>query len=1012
MKRIATTPTQFPLLARRPVPTLLACALAGCLAVMAPAAMAQSTAATIRGQVTVDAAPASDARVTATNVATGLSRSVQASASGAYSLVGLPPGTYRVDVIANGATTSQTVTVQVGQTATLDLAAGGVAETGPVDDATDVGTVTVTAPVLVEARTSEVATYVSQKQIEALPQGSRNFLAFADTVPGIVFEERSDGSTNIRSGAQQSNGVNVFLDGVGQKNYVTRGGITGQDTSRGNPFPQLGIGEYKVITSNYKAEYDQISSAAVSAVTRSGTNEFEGNFFWDYTSDQWREPTVIEEKSGSKAQSKEEQYGVALGGPIMRDRLFFFATYEAKEFNSPREITPGRNVTIDELPAEFQPLARATDSAPFKSDLFFGKLTFTPDDRNLLELSYKGREEDELTNVGGQNTASYGTLKTVEDTRVDLRWQYSADRWLNDMHLTYEDSFFSPRPQNFEPGYNLRLPAIGQEDNDNPTMENVLNLGGSPDFQNKGQEGTSWQNDFTFFGFEGHTVKAGFKFKAVELTAFEQQPFNAQYRFDGNRSLTVPYEVEFAGATGLAPPSVVSKNKQYGFYVQDDWEVNDKLTLNLGLRWDYEEVPSYDDFVTPASLVGFLQAYPNIQDTDYDIDDYISTGNNRESFKDAWQPRLGFSYDLFADQRHVIFGGAGRAYDRNLFDFLSFERYRLAFKRDTFQFNTPGHPCDTAANPRCLEWDPIYLDQSNLDALVAGQPYGTEVFLLNNELKTPYSDQFSLGIRNAWDLAGHEWISSVTLAHILSHDGIYFHIGNRQADGSFFAPGRSFGDGFGTIINNPLTPERAPQQFFLADNGVETRTNQVLVSMDKPYTVESGWGVTMAYTYSKAKENLPNSDIFTFDYRDTDDAPFVEANGLSQHRFVGTGIVDFWGMTLSSKLTLASHTYRSTVNCFDAPDFNNCFFDPYQPDGDSIGFKQFDLALQKEWDTGSDLKLRVRGDVFNVFNWRNYTDFDGWRGGPGDANPNFAQRNGDGIVLPTREFKLTFGLAW
>ena len=565
MKRIATTPTQFPLLARRPVPTLLACALAGCLAVMAPAAMAQSTAATIRGQVTVDAAPASDARVTATNVATGLSRSVQASASGAYSLVGLPPGTYRVDVIANGATTSQTVTVQVGQTATLDLAAGGVAETGPVDDATDVGTVTVTAPVLVEARTSEVATYVSQKQIEALPQGSRNFLAFADTVPGIVFEERSDGSTNIRSGAQQSNGVNVFLDGVGQKNYVTRGGITGQDTSRGNPFPQLGIGEYKVITSNYKAEYDQISSAAVSAVTRSGTNEFEGNFFWDYTSDQWREPTVIEEKSGSKAQSKEEQYGVALGGPIMRDRLFFFATYEAKEFNSPREITPGRNVTIDELPAEFQPLARATDSAPFKSDLFFGKLTFTPDDRNLLELSYKGREEDELTNVGGQNTASYGTLKTVEDTRVDLRWQYSADRWLNDMHLTYEDSFFSPRPQNFEPGYNLRLPAIGQEDNDNPTMENVLNLGGSPDFQNKGQEGTSWQNDFTFFGFEGHTVKAGFKFKAVELTAFEQQPFNAQYRFDGNRSLTVPYEVEFAGATGLAPPSVVAKNKQYGF---------------------------------------------------------------------------------------------------------------------------------------------------------------------------------------------------------------------------------------------------------------------------------------------------------------------------------------------------------------------------------------------------------------------------------------------------------------
>lgn len=990
---------------------ILACALASCIVMATPQAYAQSTSATVRGQISADSSPTSGATVTATNVETGLSRSVQSSETGSYTIAGLPPGTYRIEATSGGQTSSQNLTLQVGQTVTMDLGTGGVAETATPGDAVDLDRVVVTAPILVETKTSEVATYVTQKQIDALPQGSRNFLAFADIVPGIVFSERGDGSTNIRSGAQQSNGINVFLDGVSQKNLVTRGGITGQDSSRGNPFPQLGIGEYKVITSNYKAEYDQISSAAVTAVTKSGSNEFKGSAFWDYTSDKWRETTPNEELTGNKAESKEEQYGAAFSGPIIEDKLFFFVTYEAKEFTSPREITPGANFRVDELPQQFQSAALSTTSAPFKEDLFFGKVTFTPDERNYLELSYKKRDEDELTGIGGQNTGEYGSLKTVTDDRVDLRWQYSAEDWLNDLHLTYEDSFFSPRPATIAPGYNLRVPEQGRENDDNPPTVNILNLGGGADFQNKGQKGVSLQNDFTLFAFAGHTLKAGLKYKSVELTAFEQQPFNAQYRYDINQSLTVPYEVFFSSSTGIADPVVISQNKQFGAYLQDDWEVNEHLILNLGLRWDYEQVPSYEDFVTPAALVASLDAYPNIQNTDYDIDDYISTGSNRESFKNAWQPRLGFSYDLFADQRHVIFGGAGRAYDRNLFDFLSFERYRLQFARNVVQFNTPGHSCDPATNARCVKFDPSFFDQANLDALIGPSGFGSELFLLNNDLRTPYSDQFSIGMRNLFGLFEQEWVSSVTLSHVRSKDGIYFRVGNRYPDGTFYPPGRTFGDAFGAAFNNPLTPDRAPLVFFLGANGVETRTNQLLVSLDKPFTRESGWGVTMAYTYTDAEENLPNSDIFTFDYRDTSQASFIAANNVAEHRFVATSINEFMGMTLSSKLTLESPTYRTTVNCFDAIDFSNCSFDPYKPDT-TIGYKQFDLALQKQWDLGRDIKLRVRGDVFNVFNWRNFDAYDGWRGGPGNANPNFRQRNGNAIRLPTREFKLSLGIDW
>jgi len=994
------------ILGRRPTPKLLACALASCLIVAAPAASAQSTAATIRGQVMVNYVPATSAQVTATNLTTGLKRTVQAAGNGSYTLGGLPPGSYRIDVTAGGQTSSKNVTVQVGQTATLNLGVGGVAVAPTAGDATTLTGITVTAPALVETKTSEVATYVTRKQIEALPQGSRNFLGFADIVPGVQFSTGNDGSTSLRSGAQLSNGINVFIDGVGQKDYVLKGGITGQDSSRGNPFPQLGIAEYKVITSNYKAEFDQLSSAAITAVTRSGTNEFHGDAFVDYTMQNWRAPTVVEEKGRFKTRSKEEQYGFSLGGPILQDRMHFFIAYEGKEYDSPRTVRPGRNVPVEQLPAFLQPLARESVSAPFKENLYFGKIDWTPGDNDLVELTLKRRSEDEVTGLNGIETSQYETLKTGKETRADLRYQYNAPTWLNDAHLTFENSTFGPRPATFTDGYNLRIPRIGQEARDNPDMEDVLNSGGGRDFQNKGQRGFALQDDFTFLGWEGHTLKTGFKYKRIDISAFQQNPFNPQFRYDITRSASVPYEVVFAASGNGFAKSVESRNKQLGLYIQDDWEVNKHLLVNLGLRWDYEQTPSYENHVTPGSLVTALQSYSNIHNAnvDYDINNYISNGHNRSSVKDAFQPRVGFSYDFNGDQRHVIFGGAGRSYNRNQFDYLSFEQYSLAFQQYAYHFNTPGHPCTLSTT--CYNFDPSFLDPNKLAALAAANPNnGAEVFLLNNDIKTPYSDQFSLGMRNSFRMMGQDWNSSATVVRIRSHDGILFSIGNRRPDGSFFPPGTTFG-------NSPGGDLPGYGRFFVGNNAVETRLTSVLLSLEKPYTRESSWGMTVAYTYSDAKENRNYSDIFTFDYPNLDKVGFTSALGVSKHRLVTTGITDFWGMTLSGKLTLASPPAREALNCHDTTSFSNCFFDPFFVN-QKIGFKQFDMALQKEWDIGSGIKFRVRGDLLNVFNWRNYTDYETWRGGPSpDFNPNFGNRTGDGIILPTRTFKLTMGYAW
>lgn len=982
------------------------CVLAAAIGVLAPTLYApsilhaQSTGATIRGQVTGDAGPAANAQITATNRATGLTRRVQANAAGNYTLAGLPPGTYRIDVTGDGGSSSQVVTVQVGQSAVLDIPLG--AGEAPADDV-ELETVEVVGTVLQEMRTSEISTYITPKQIEALPQTSRNFLAFADTVPGMVFETRQNETTQLRSGAQSANGINVFIDGVGQKNYVLKGGITGQEQSRGNPFPQLGIAEYKVISSNYKAEFDQISSAAIVAVTRSGTNEFEGSVFYDYTDTDWRASTPLENQNGVKAESETKQYGAAFGGPIIEDLMHFFFTYERKEIDSPREVRPGEGYTVDELPAHLQPLVTSY-SVPFEEDLYFGKLSFSPGENHLFELSAKVRDEVGIAADSGINTQSRSKHDNNDDTRIDLRYQYNALNWLNDAHITYEDATYSPRSALLEPGYVLVTNSDDQRV--------ILQAGGGADYQEKGQEGWGVQDDLTWFGWEGHTVKGGVKYKSVEVSALEQQPFNPQFWYDISGSTDIPYRVNFnASLLGGADRAVTSRNKQFGIYLQDDWEVTEKLTLNYGLRWDYEEAPGFLDYVTDPGIAAALRGWTNIQNTDYDIEDYISNGSNRDAFKDAWQPRVGFSYDLGGDERHVIFGGAGRAYDRNLFDYLALEQHKHTFPSYERRFNAPGTPCEVGVG-NCIEWDPAYFDPAALAALVAATPnLGAEVNLINNDIKTPYSDQFSLGMRNAFGLFGHEWISSATIAHIRSKDGIVFTLGNRWPDGSFHQnPGQTWGGqpwgqaipGYGTLI--------------LADNGIETKLNTLLLSLDKPYTVESGWGVTMAYTFSDSEENRFNSAAFDehylFDAASIDSQPFLRSAAIARHRFVATGILDVpWGITVSSKLTLASPQTKDAVNCYDVEIEGNCFFDPFTPDT-TLGFKQFDLAAEKVFKFGGDFALRVRADVLNVFNWKNWQDYDTWRGGFNSPNPNFGDRSGLGIAWPPRQVKLTVGFAW
>src|SRR5437762_11158892 len=301
-----------------------------------PSAAAQSTTATVRGYSKEQAGTAAaDAEVQARQVETGIVRSTTAHADGSYILPGLTPGNYALSVRKIGFTPQRRqVTVQIGATQLVDftIQAGAV----------ELQAVTVQAAPVVELRTSEVATNVTPQQIQQLPTPSRNFLDLAALAPGVVVSEdrvNSIGFRTFSAGGSTANQVNVFVDGTSLKNDLTGGGVAGQDASRGNPFPRNAIQECRVRSQNFKAEYQIASRAIISATTRSGGNTWSGNAFFGYQNkdlvaldtfqlDQQRRNPSFRQPDFTRYVS-----GFSAGGPVMRDKLFFFGSYEGNYQN-------------------------------------------------------------------------------------------------------------------------------------------------------------------------------------------------------------------------------------------------------------------------------------------------------------------------------------------------------------------------------------------------------------------------------------------------------------------------------------------------------------------------------------------------------------------------------------------------------------------------------------------------------------------------------------------------------
>jgi outer membrane receptor for ferrienterochelin and colicin len=997
---------------------------------------AQSADATLAGYTTPGAT------VTVHNTATGLTRHGTAAADGHFVIPGLPPGDYAVDA---GTGTEQQVTLQVATTTQLDLKLEQITITG-------------THPVHQEALTSEVGQVVSLHDIDTLPQYTRNFLEFANQVPGMQFNVDSTGNTNLRGGAQLYSNINVYIDGVSQKDYVL-GGITGQEGpgqagDPGNPFPQLAIDEYKVITSNYKAEYGDAASAIIVAQTRSGTNHFKGESFGTFTNQNLRADTPAELASGlPKQPTPSWEFGVAQGGPIIPDKMHFFVTFERKTLSEQNVVFPGGGVdpatVVPQLPANVAAQFGPTTN-PFTENLGFGKLDYEPTDADRFELTAKIRDERQLVGAAGQTAASAATHFKNEDNRYMLLWVHNWQDVLNELRVTQQNttsnSNAAPSPQ-FQYHYFPSFPTFTPDD----TIISVGGPGAGVGFRYD-QSGTGIQDDLTFANLGGHTLKIGARFQAIDLTAAANTvDLNDAVYYEaltGSGVYPNPYLVQFpVSFPGIGAPRVDSKDKQFGVYIQDDWTVNPHLTLNLGLRWDYEKVPLWENYVTPAGVVAALASpgalpgynpltpYSTLLATSFpgspgiDIRNYISTGSNRSSPWNEVQPRVGFAYDINADQHYVVFGGYGRSYDRNLFNQLAYETTKVGlYNNPQIYFPTPYTndffgPCKTAAdvNPanHCYAWNPIYLTAAGL-ATIGVSTASHEVDLINNHIKPPHSDQLSIGFRTR--LA--DWDAAAVLSDIKSYDALLGHLGLRYADGSYYSTAGNPWGAFGSL--------RGYGALILWDNAGKDENQQITLSLDKAYTAASGWSASFGYTYSNAYQNnvagplnpyQGNPNGYLFDLPNPKDYPLLPSTAVPKHRLVATGSYDLpWGLQLAGRGEIASSTNLDVILGCPGSTFpatcNNGIAGSAFPIGvkipNAIGYRDVDLSLSKRFDVYKDVKATARVDILNIFNYTNY-DPNAATWNPASTYPIIPQphytANGPIVGFP-RTVKLTANLSW
>ena len=768
------------------------------------AVAAQVTTATIVGTIT-DPSGASlpGAQVAARNVDTGLIRTVVSGEDGSYRIEFLPVGNYALDVTANGLKkVSRTgIVLQVNDTARVDvtLTVGQVSETVTITE----------APPAVNTSTAEIGRTIQSAEITSLPLVDRNVYTLLDLTPGVQSNNNgvaaaSTGTSSLILGfPEQRTLINGGTDGgTGSVNYYLDGGTNMTNLrNTGNILPNPdAIQEFRVQTNSYNAEYGRFASGVINVLTKSGTNKFHGSLFEFLRNDVFNANDWGSQLA--KAPLRRNQFGGTLGGPIKRDKTFFFFSYSglrqttstflsgaivptalerAGDFSAsgtkPTDPATGATFVCNgvtgkicsnrldpvamKIISDYIPLSNVANSrwqgnvaSPFDSDEYLGKVDHQMNAAHRLTFNY--------FTTAGTNTVRAGSGNLPWGTQ-QFNWRQHnlnlSDVWIvsptkiNQAWVTYTRNF----------GGRLNLPQTSLGD-----LGSAFTIQGTPSLPQITVSGfftltnsiggpTAGTNFYSirdvFSWTKGqHSLRVGGE---LSLNKDIQQTLLNNYGvFTFNNGATKNALADFligipSAVTQDAPVTGYTNTWYTALFAQDDFRILPRLTLNLGLRWDIQTPPT-DPYNRVVNYVPGLKSTVNPiapVGAQFYGDPGVERGGIPTSYSHL-SPRVGFAWDPFGDGKTSVRGAFGIFYGsisgnewNTMTNFQPFST-RLTFTNINQKTNTAGVPLGASlSNP--------------YNAFVGGNPFpykgtfinGGGLFAVTQDFEWPRSYQTNLSIQ-------------------------------------------------------------------------------------------------------------------------------------------------------------------------------------------------------------------------------------------------------------------------
>jgi hypothetical protein len=644
----------------------VAFALLACLACAVPAS-AQVATALVQGEVTDETKGIlPGVSVTARNEDTGLTRSVVSNERGFYRISALPPGRYALEFELAGFATGrrQGLVLTIGQEATVHLQMQLVSLQESV-------TVTASSP-LVEVSNTTLGTTITSKKLDELPLAGRNYTSLMTLAAGVTPE---GGASGMVSFGRNSGRGGYVVDGVSQNRNLFPG-------ARAQLSPDS-IQEFQVLTNMFSAEYGTASGPVVNVLSKSGTNEMHGRLSTYIRNDSLDARQYF---ATTRAPFKQQWYVGNVGGPLVPNRLHYFGSIEGQWTDDTVVVT-----------SILQPGDYARKARTLK---YNAKLDWQIGGAN--HVSFRSSIVPNETTNGG--VSALNTVERATNTRGKRQdYQWSLTSVLPRQVLNELRSNYSRERNNIQSMFCDDCPAITRPSGNLGKATNTPQIWGENTFQIV---------DHLTFSKGEHNLKVGTDLSFVNSPLFNSSNSHGSFRFETDKPFdpadptTYPVQYDITIGDGY----IEIPDKLVAFFVQDSWRATSKLTVNLGLRYDWQG-------------------------------QWSVSGD-----KNNWGPRFGFSYDPAGHGTFIVRGGGGMFYDQNrlelIYGVLLQERSRTQIR-----IINPGYPDPYSANPNGTRAGSLPV------------PTRTEV---QQGKVIPYSQRLSLGV-----------VKALTSTTRLSVDGVY-----------------------------------------------------------------------------------------------------------------------------------------------------------------------------------------------------------------------------------------------